>query len=357
MSSMQRPPSGDSPIARWGRLLAGTALVAAVALAYRSQQPLFGTTSDSTETYCYHGIRTHDDDRPAAHCFDVSDGRFTRVWAASEHDSHEDADDGDPSTGGPWPSDGHVIPGLWDGHGHLLQYGEFLHSVDLFGAVTLDEVRQRLVDYIARNPGAGSSTQWIRGIGWDQTNYGRMPTAVRSPSNPLSPALTGPPQADIEQDPRLRGLYMMLDRIDVHCSWVSQPVLDLLPADVPDIPGGEVVRDPGMGVFCDNAMDLIMELWPQPGRETKAVMVRSAMASLNSFGIVGMHDAGATPGTLRLYEDMADSEDWTVRVYSMLECDRRNTFCPDDAVKLDRPDGFFTVGSIKLFAGTHLLPH
>lgn len=145
----------------------------------------------------------------------------------------------------------------------------------------------------------------------------------------------------------------MLDRIDVHCSWVSQSVLDLLPADLPDIPGGEIVHDPGMGVFCDNAIDVVMALWPRPAPATKAQQVRSAMASLNALGLVGMHDAGVTPANIELYAELADSEDWTVRVYGMLECDKRNSFCPEDARHITKENSKFTVRSVKLFAGTY----
>lgn len=144
---------------------------------------------------------------------------------------------------------------------------------------------------------------------------------------------------------------MMLDRIDIHCSWVSQAVLDLLPPDIPDIPGGEVVRDPGMGVFCDNAMDLVTERWPRPGQDVQARAIKTAMAKLNEVGIVGMHDAGATPSTLRMYSDLAQSEDdWTIRVFSMLECDVRNTFCPNEAVWSAEGNTRFAVRSVKLFA-------
>lgn len=78
-----------------------------------------------------------------------------------------------------------MIPGLWDGHGHLRQYGEFLHSVDLFGSSSLEEVMVRVKKYIAENPSAGSKDEWVRGIGWDQTFFGRMPTAVCSSVYPL----------------------------------------------------------------------------------------------------------------------------------------------------------------------------
>jgi predicted amidohydrolase YtcJ len=145
---------------------------------------------------------------------------------------------------------------------------------------------------------------------------------------------------------------MMLDRIDVHCIWVSQAVLDLLPADLPAVvPGGEIIREPGMGVFCDNAMDMILDIWPQPAAHVKARHVKSAMQKLNQVGLVGMHDAGATPGTLALYAELADTDAWTLRVYSMFECDQRNAYCPETAVGISRDDDRFSVRSVKLFAG------
>lgn len=144
----------------------------------------------------------------------------------------------------------------------------------------------------------------------------------------------------------------MLDRIDVHCTWVSQPVLDLLPSDLPEaVPGGEIIRDPGLGVFCDNAMDMVISIWPQPGRDFKARAVKTAMKRLNEVGLVGMHDAGATPGTLNLYNELSSGDDWTLRVYAMLECPQRNSYCPEVAVKFARDDDRFAVQSVKLFAG------
>jgi predicted amidohydrolase YtcJ len=132
---------------------------------------------------------------------------------------------------------------------------------------------------------------------------------------------------------------------------VSKSVLDLLPDEIPDVPGGEIVRNPGPGVFCDNAMDMIMDLWPKPGAEEKARTVKTAMKELNKVGLVGMHDAGVTAENARLYSELATSPDWTVRVYSMLECPKRNTFCPEDAPQIHHRDAKFTLKSVKLFAG------
>jgi predicted amidohydrolase YtcJ len=94
-------------------------------------------------------------------------GKFSKVFSAS-------SDSKLAETAHP----GYAMPGLWDGHGHLLPYGEFLNSVDLFGSTSMDEIRGRVRGYVEGHPGAGSATEWIRGIGWDQMALGAMPTAV-----------------------------------------------------------------------------------------------------------------------------------------------------------------------------------
>ncbi|KAJ4322257.1 hypothetical protein N0V94_002487 [Neodidymelliopsis sp. IMI 364377] len=139
----------------------------------------------------------------------------------------------------------------------------------------------------------------------------------------------------------------MLDRVDVHCIWVSQKVLDLLPSPLPEAPaGGEVVAK---GVFCDNAMEMVLEYYPKPSKIRRSKYVKDAMVELNKLGIVGMHDAGVVPSELSLYEELSSDEDWTVRVNAMIECNARNTFCPKEVNKVNTPNGMFQVRSVKLF--------
>ncbi|KAI1389986.1 amidohydrolase family-domain-containing protein [Hypoxylon trugodes] len=275
------------------------------------------------ETHCYQSVRTNSVAEPYVNCFKVSpSGKFTTIFQADQ--DTELAKNAKP---------GFAMPGLWDGHGHLLQYGEFLNSVDLFGSTSMDDARSRVRKYADENPSTGSKEEWLRGVGWDQMALGQMPTAD-----------------DLVADEKLKDLYIMLDRVDVHCIWVSQAVLDLLPGTIPDVPGGEIIRDPGMGVFCDNAMDMVMALWPKPDDKKKTQFVKSAMGKLNEVGLVGIHDAGATPGNLNLYKELAGGDDWTVRVYAMLECYERNTFCPAEMEPYTSPDGFLSIKSVKLFA-------
>jgi predicted amidohydrolase YtcJ len=125
------------------------------------------------ETHCYASVSTLASRLPTAECFSVSNGRFSRVFKDDliKQDVSFDAVKEARA--------GYAYPGLWDGHGHLVQYGELLNSVDLFGSESMAAVQDRLVQYKASHPEEGSSQYWIRGVGWDQANFGgNWPTTV-----------------------------------------------------------------------------------------------------------------------------------------------------------------------------------
>ena len=125
------------------------------------------------QTYCYQSVRTGGsgvDNDNRNNCFEVSStGKFTRLF--SSESGNGDGQEVETKKG-------HVLPGLWDGHGHLLPYGEFLDSADLFGAGSVEEVRSRLRRYVKSHPGVGTRKVWGRGVGWDQMLLGGMPFAV-----------------------------------------------------------------------------------------------------------------------------------------------------------------------------------
>lgn len=49
-------------------------------------------------------------------------------------------------------------------------------------------------------------------------------------------------------------------------------------------------------------MDLPLEKWPHPTRADKIELVKDAMKSLHSAGIVGVHDAGVLPEDVEMYD-------------------------------------------------------
>jgi hypothetical protein len=115
-------------------------------------------------------ISTLDSARPRAKCFQTQHGIFTNV--SDEYPTSKDEI---------VFLDGYVLPGIIESHGHILQYGEMLESVSLFGAESIDQVRTRIKEFLKshRGEGYGARDKWIRGVGWDQAHFGGvMPTAV-----------------------------------------------------------------------------------------------------------------------------------------------------------------------------------
>lgn len=305
------------------------ALVASFSYKNGLKSTLFCVSCDSP-----YFITTLNTSLPRAKCFRVSNGLFTEVLG------------GIPSTEDEITFlDGYVLPGIIESHGHILQYGEMLESVSLYGAQSINEVIIRILDFLKAHEGEGYGTRekWVRGVGWDQAYFGGvMPTAK-----------------ELDKNPALAGLYIMLDRVDVHCVWTSQKVLDLLPDPLPSAPpGGVIVTDPGLGVFCDNAMDaIIYPLAPKPDVSRKTRWFRSAMAELNRVGIIGVGDAGMRPDDVSILETMAEKDELSIRVNVMLECAERNTFCPEETRNLkllNSPNGLggntLMLGGVKLFA-------
>ena len=121
----------------------------------------------SPQTFCYDSITGSIPEK--ANCFSISTsaGLFSDVFTL------------DAASAAKHRRPGHVLPGLWDGHGHLLPYGELLHSINLFGSKSLGEATERVRKYVEENPGEGGREEWVRGVGWDQAAFeGKMPTAV-----------------------------------------------------------------------------------------------------------------------------------------------------------------------------------
>ena len=145
------------------------ALIYQIGLPAHVTQTIIGMSSlqwlaitDTSSTHCYASVKTLVSGVPQANCFRVADGRFSDVYFDRTLEKSRTS------------GSGHVIPGLWDGHGHLLQYGELLDSANLFGAESMGEVQQRLVKYKAEHKEAGTQEHWLRGVGWDQAHFGGL---------------------------------------------------------------------------------------------------------------------------------------------------------------------------------------
>ena len=79
-------------------------------------------------------------------------------------------------------------------------------------------------------------------------------------------------------------------------------VLDLLKPLPDTIPGGEIIRDPGMGVLCDTALTLVENIFPNKTEAERTKQFYLAMKNLNAVGLVGVHEASVFPQNIALYK-------------------------------------------------------
>ncbi|MDX1517852.1 MAG: amidohydrolase [Woeseiaceae bacterium] len=195
-----------------------------------------------------------------------------------------------------------VLPGLVDAHAHLYSQGFLTISLDLAGTPTLEATQEAIRDYAAAYP----RRDWLLGRGWNQV---------------LWPVQEFPHAKDIDAVVADRPVWMR--RIDGHAGWANSKALEIagIDDDTPDPIGGKILRDSSgraTGVLIDNAMNLVEEHVPVPGKDDIRTAYLSAVGSLVALGLTGMHDAGISIAEAEVLIAMADNNELDMRVYAML---------------------------------------
>ncbi|HTH69576.1 MAG TPA: amidohydrolase [Rhodanobacter sp.] len=234
--------------------------------------------------------------------------------------------------------DGHgktMLPGLIDAHGHIMDLGYALNSVDLTGTTSLDEALARIKAYATAHPDA----KWIVGNGWNQVIWklGRFPTAK-------------------ELDSVVADRPVWMSRVDGHAGWANTAAIRLSGATkaTKDTREGRIDRDADgnpAGVFIDGAMDMVNSKMPAPTPQEAATALDSALAELASVGLTGVDDPGISLSTYKLYRQYADAHKLTTRIYALIH----GTGDDFDAISKDGPligygNDFLTVRAVKLYA-------
>ncbi len=275
-------------------------------------------------------IYTVDPDRPTVGAFAVKDGRIVFAGSAREALALRG-----PRTRVLDLGNRTVIPGITDAHLHLLGLGVALRTADLTGTRSYDEVIQRVAAR-ARELRAG---EWISGRGWNQNDWPdtRFPT-----HDALSRAVPDNP--------------VVLTRVDGHAVLANARAIAAagVTAATPDPAGGRIVRNADgspTGVFVDNGMDLIWRVVPPLSRDATRAAILAAAAELNRWGLTGVHDAGASSGTIDLYEELARAGRFNLRNYVMVTGDsadvaRAYQRGPQSALY----DGRIWIRAIKMYA-------
>lgn len=242
-------------------------------------------------------IYTADDSRPLVEAFAVRGGRIVFTGSAREAATLKG-----PATQLLDAQGQTIIPGMVDGHAHFNNLAKKLRSVDLVGTKSYDEVIARVVARAKTTP-KGS---WIIGRGWDQNAWGNTAFPTH---DALSAATPDHP--------------VLVERIDGHAQLANASAMRLagLTAATKEPSGGKIVRDAKgvpTGVLVDNAESIVSSKVPEPSIEEWRAMHRDAVKLMHRWGLVGMHDAGASRKMIDLYEDMAQKKELDLRLYIMI---------------------------------------
>jgi predicted amidohydrolase YtcJ len=242
-------------------------------------------------------IYTADGARPLVDAFAVRAGRI--VFAGDEAGARALAGAGTQVL----DLDGRtVIPGMTDAHAHVAGLGESLRNVDLTGTSSYEQVIARVVERARATPRG----EWIVGRGWDQNDWGdtRFPT-----HEALTRAVPDHP--------------VYLTRIDGHAAVVNALAMERagLTRATTDPSGGSIERDAQgnpAGVLIDNAQRLVGRAIPAATREQTKAAIKAAIAEMHKYGMTGVHDAGASPRVVELYEELGRERALDIRLYAMI---------------------------------------
>jgi predicted amidohydrolase YtcJ len=226
-----------------------------------------------------------------------------------------------------------LLPGLIDGHGHVLGLGQNLSQVDLRESSSEAQAVAKTAAFAKANPQA----QWILGRGWNQVLW----PSQQFPGKQLL-------------DEVIKDKPVWLSRVDGHAGWANSKALQLagISKDSIDPPGGQIIRDANgepTGVLIDNAMLMLEKQIPAINEAERVSALNAAFAHLLSLGITSTHDAGIDAANLATYQQLRQAKQLPVRLYPMLSATDPALEAWLKAGPIDDPLDLLDVRSVKIY--------
>ena len=220
-----------------------------------------------------------------------------------------------------------VVPGFTDSHVHFPTWALAQHEVDLDGCTTLEQAIDRLRG-VAPGPGG-----WLRGYGWRSGDW----TPAREPTRHDLDAITG-------------GTPTALIAKDYHSLWLNSAALARANGDL-EVAGGVVERDERgepTGVLREEAAWRFKERHIVVPDDDYLAAMRTGVRLANARGVTSVHDKDGWLGALRLWQQLEERGQLTLRVWQSI---------PHDALDAARAVGlrsglgspFLRLGYLKVF--------
>lgn len=231
-----------------------------------------------------------------------------------------------------------VLPGLTDAHFHFQGWALSRRELPLAGLAS----SQAVLEALRRRAQITPTGQWIRGQGWNETDWPEPRLLTRLDLDAVAP-----------DHP------VILWRSDLHLAAVNTLALRLagITAQTPNPPAGVIDRDASgqpTGVLRDQGMELVDAVLPQSGEAEIDAAMRAAIAEAHRLGLTGVHDfrigdAAESRGAFQAWQRLHAAGDLRLRVWMMFD----GTLL-DEALALGLRSGFgddrLRFGGAKYFA-------
>ncbi len=197
-----------------------------------------------------------------------------------------------------------LMPGFNDAHMHLTNAGFKRLTVDLTGARSLEEFRER----IRKRVETAEPTEWITGSGWDET---------------LWPVKEIPSRWDIDEVTLDHPVYM--ERIDGHVAAANTLALKLSRVTLAskDPEGGEIGRDSTgqpNGILRETAKEMVKSVIPAPTPAKRRQAIEAALLDIARSGVTSVQDNSDSENgeayweDFRIFEQLEQEGKLTVRI-------------------------------------------
>ncbi len=217
-----------------------------------------------------------------------------------------------------------VLPAFTDSHVHFPSWAHAQRQVKLEGAGSVDDALDRVRDYTPIG-------DWIRGIGWRDSDWPEAPTAA------ALDAVTG-------------STPTALWAKDYHSLWLNSAALAYAGGDL-DVEGGIVERDgrgEPTGVLREEAAWTFRERHATASEDEYVEATRAGIRIAHSRGVAAIHDKDGWLGSPAIFGRIHEREGLTLRVWQSLPHDQVGSLA-DLRLRSRVGDDFLRLGYLKAF--------
>lgn len=226
-----------------------------------------------------------------------------------------------------------VLPGLTDGHLHLVNGSLMRKRLDCRNVKSFDQLKQLVINYESKNP----KSEWIIGSNLDMPNI--IGDNINSTGNFTDKI--------ISQKPLFIANYDYHSAICNSLAFEKSGLLKVLDSfsDV-NVPK-DSERNP-IGIIKEEALDFAFENLPNPDLEEKCEAVKEFIKFLHSFGITTVTDI-TLPGDLDVYKKLFENGELNIRINSYLPFEEFPNISKHEENTKNINHDYYTINGFKAF--------